>query len=384
MTNEKKTLLWRETILGLNDTGRAGSRELAEIEKAFGSVLALRQPTSLVLRQISTLSGGLARALRKESLEPRGQRVLQMLDRHGLHASIFGDEDYPQGLHALANPPLVLFYKGKLPGEGQRRVAIVGARACSRYGKRMARTLGRDLALRGIEVTSGLARGVDREAHEGALEGGGVTHGILGCGLPRIYPSEHWRLADQMMQNGSVICEFSPDTPPLPGNFPRRNRIIAALCDGLVLVEAKEKSGGLITVRWAADLGRNVFVLPGQIDNPLSAGCLSLMRDGVGMVRHVDDLMSDMRWPSDGLESHAQLLPQSSVETMKIHLTANEERLLACLDHEALPLDALLPALDQTPGQVLTGLLSLELKGLVEQEAGMRFRRKGKGESEGG
>ena len=147
--------------------------------------------------------------------------------------------------------------------------------------------------------------------------------------------------------------------------------MIAALCDALVLVEARERSGGLITVRWAADLGRSVFAVPGQTDNPLAAGCLALIRDGVSMIRDVRDLLLDLDWNVAGSP-----LPQSSVEVdVRPTLTAAEQRLLAVLDHEARSLDLLLPALDQSPGQVLTGLLALELKGLVRQEEGMRFRK---------
>ncbi len=374
MTPPNTQLERRRLVLGLNDTRRVGSRELAEIERAFGSIEALRRPCAGTIGKIASLSRGLAKALREESLESRGERVEAALEACCLRVSIVGEDDFPDGLMALANPPLALIYRGTLPIGGQRRVAIVGARQSTRYGKRMANRLARDLASMGVEITSGLARGVDREAHAGTLAAGGVTHGILGCGLPRIYPAEHASLAEEMANLGSVICEFSPGTPPLPGNFPRRNRIIAALCDALILVEAKAKSGGLITVRWASDLGRSVFVSPGQVDNPASAGCLALIRDGVTMIRDAQDLMDDLRWPRDGLDpsvAENEIIEKRALPKM----TAAEERLLACLDHEPIPLDALLPALDQTPGQVLTGLLALELKGLVLQEAGMRFRR---------
>ena len=373
MNTDPKDTQYQKLLLGLNDTRAAGGRELMEIERVFGSLSSLLGTNSKILSQLSGLSTGLAKALRKESLTSRSERVIGAAQSAGLQSTTFGSPDYPQELHALANPPLALFYRGHLPLPGQKRVAVVGSRLSTRYGKRIARQLARDLAARGIEVTSGLARGIDREAHEGALEAEGVTHGVLGCGLPRIYPDEHRSLAASMTQLGSVICEFSPGTPPLPGNFPRRNRIIAALCDALILVEAKQKSGGLITVRWAADLGRSVFVVPGQIDNPTSEGCLALMRDGVPMIRGAEDLLNDMKWRTEEFEI-ANPDPHQDEEFPQ-KLTAAEQRLLACLDHEAIPLETLLPALDQTPGQVLTGLLSLELKGLVLQESGMRFRK---------
>ncbi|MFT7617745.1 MAG: DNA processing protein [Planctomycetota bacterium] len=375
MIDEEETRTLRRLLLGLNDTQRAGSRELTEIERAFGSLGALKNPSATVLSQIRSLSASLSRALRKEGLDSRGLRVEQDVARFELKLTLFGDDDYPLGLLGLANPPLALFYRGRLPNQDRRRVAIVGSRQCTRYGARTARQLAIDLVARGVEVVSGAARGVDRAAHEGALEARGITHGILGCGLPRIYPQEHESLIKDIATSGSVICEFSPLTPPMPGNFPRRNRIIAAMCDALVLVEAKEKSGGLITTRWAADLGRSVFVLPGQVDNPSSAGCLALMRDGVGMIRNAEDLVNDLGWPHESLEDQPASQDEVKDTGPAQHLTAAERRLLACLDHEAMHLDALLPSLDQTPGQVLTALLSLELRGLVKQEPGMQFRR---------
>lgn len=376
MNEHDENEMRRTLVLGLNDTQRAGRRELEQIESAFGSIHALKKPNAGVVQQLSGLSAALARAIRKEGLESRGLRVAKDVERFGLKATISGDADFPRGLQSLANPPLTLFYRGSLPGPQHPKVAIVGARQCTRYGERIANKLAFDLASMGVEIVSGAARGVDRAAHVGAMEAKGTTHGILGCGLPRIYPREHENLIRDMSVQGAVICEFSPLAPPLPGNFPRRNRIIAALCDALVLIEAKEKSGGLITVRWAADLGRAVFVVPGQVDNPSSAGCLALMRDGVGMIRGADDLMHDMQWESEAEgEDSSTTQETESVPATPEHLTASEQRLLACLDHEAIALDSLLPALDQTPGQVLTALLSLELRGLVKQEPGMRFRR---------
>lgn len=257
-----------------------------------------------------------------------------------------------------------------MPEPGVPSVALVGARRASRYGTAQAERIARGLAERGVEVISGLARGVDRAAHEGALAGRGRTHGVLGCGLARVYPPEHGALATAMAATGSVISEFSPGVPPLPGNFPRRNRLIAALADALLLIEAGEKSGGLITVRWAGDLGRDIFVLPGQTDNPSAAGCLALLRDGARLVRHADDILEDLGWDLQRPERDG-----SPDVPPRIPLEPGDKRLLALLDHEAVELEVLLGALDQGPGELLTRLLSLELKGLVAQEPGLRFRR---------
>ena len=219
MKDEESQAGRRLLILGLNDTQRAGSRELNQIEAAFGSIESLRKPSAQLLSQLTGLSASLARALRKEGLEARGERVSADIERYELNAIIVEDDEFPPGLLCLANPPLALFYRGQLPPLTQRKIAIVGSRQCTRYGERMAHALAFDLAVRGIDVVSGAARGVDRAAHEGALEGGGATHGILGLRLAAHLPSEHEKLSRRMTERGALLCEFSPLAPPLPGTF---------------------------------------------------------------------------------------------------------------------------------------------------------------------
>lgn len=359
-------------IVGLNDCGSAGRREWERLGRSPELLDELREGRTPAVERLAFLNRSLAEEVAAESLLLRGRRVLAEAAGLGLGVLTFRHEAHPPGLAALANPPLVLFFRGRPPTGPERRLAVVGARRASRHGLAQARKIAGGLARRGIAIVSGLARGVDRAAHEGALEGGAPTWGVLGCGLARVYPPEHEGLAEAMTEAGGLLSEFSPGMPPLPQNFPRRNRLIAALADALLLIEAGEKSGGLITVRWATDLGREVLVLPGQVDNPQAAGCLALLRDGARPVRGAEDVLLDLDWSAEGVASG----PSAAGVDPPDGLDAGERRVLALLDHEPVELERLLVGLDMGPGEALTRLMALELKGLVSQEAGLRFRRR--------
>ena len=201
---------------------------------------------------------------------------------------------FPEKVRHIPNAPYALYYIGKLPDENRKTVAIVGARTRSAYGSQVATELGKVLAQNGIQVVSGLARGIDRDAHQGALEGGGDTYGVLGCGVNICYPSENRYLYNEMIQTGGIISEYPPGIQPASGRFPARNRIIAGLCNSVVVVEAKEKSGSLITADFAMEQGRDVYAVPGRICDSLSQGCNRLIKQGAGAIVSVEDFLSDL------------------------------------------------------------------------------------------
>ena len=202
-----------------------------------------------------------------------------------------GHRAYPALLGELHDPPASLFVRGDVAALSQPSVAVVGARSCSAYGAQVARTLGRDLAAAGVVVVSGLARGVDGEAHRGSLEGGGKTVAVLGCGIDRDYPRSHAELARRIVASGAVISEYPPGVEPAPWRFPARNRIIAGLALATVVVEARERSGALITADFALELGRDVFAVPGEITSALSAGTNDLLRQGAAPLTSVRDVL---------------------------------------------------------------------------------------------
>ena len=202
-----------------------------------------------------------------------------------------GDADYPPLLKQIHDPPARLFVKGQLPTEPM--IAIVGSRRATPYGQRAARRLARDLSEAGVVVVSGLARGIDGAAHRGALEGGTPTVAVMATGLDRIYPPEHAELARTIAKTGAIITEAEDGTVPLPGRFPIRNRIISGLSLGVVVVEAAQRSGALITARMAAEQGREVFCVPGSIENPLAVGGHQLIKDGAKLVQSVEDVLEE-------------------------------------------------------------------------------------------
>jgi len=202
--------------------------------------------------------------------------------------------EFPKKLSVIPNAPYALYYIGSLPEEGQRTVGIVGARGCSAYGSQMAERLAQALSDHGVQVISGMAKGIDAEAHRGALKGHSDTYAVLGCGVDVCYPASNRYLYQKIMAQGGILSEYPPGTQPIPWQFPARNRIIAGLSDCVVVVEAKEKSGSLITADFAMEQGKDVFALPGRVTDSLSQGCNQLIKQGAGIVQSVEDFLRDL------------------------------------------------------------------------------------------
>ena len=236
-------------------------------------------------------------------------------------------------------------------------VAIVGARACSSYGRSVTRSLARDIAAAGLVVVSGMARGIDGEAHRGALDAGGATVAVLGCGVDRDYPAAHAELARRIAETGLVVSEYEPGVEPAPWRFPARNRIIAGLCRATVVIEARERSGALITADFALEEGRDVLAVPGEITSTLSAGTNALLRLGAIPVTCADDVLEVF-----GLERAAKVAPSLG------HVATT---LLARLGEGALTADELVRAADIDPGEGAAALIELELAGCVTLEDGV-------------
>lgn len=271
-----------------------GPKLTAALLAAFGSAAAARGATAAQLRGIphigDKLANSVAAALRDTDIGPE----LELLDRYAVTPVPLGFPGYPPPLAALAGAPPLLYVRGAWTDADATAVGIVGSRACTAYGKRMAAEIARGLARAGVTVVSGLARGIDGAAHRGALEAGGRTIAALAGGLSRIYPPEHADLADEVTAAGALVTETPMTVAPQPGMFPARNRIISGLSRGVVVVEANIKSGALITVDHALEQGKEVFAVPGPIDSPASAGCLELIRKGARLVRSADDILDDL------------------------------------------------------------------------------------------
>jgi DNA processing protein len=269
-----------------------------------------------------------------------------------------GRAGFPPLVAQLHDPPTRLFLRGEDADLLTRpSVAIVGARSCSPYGAQVARTLARELAGAGLVVVSGLARGVDAEAHRGALEAGGATVAVLGCGIDVDYPRRHAELARRIAATGLVVSEYPPGTEPAPWRFPARNRIIAALCAATVVVEARERSGALITADFALELGREVFAVPGEITAGLSAGTNRLIRQGAAPLLSSEDVLAAL-----GLEPKRAPAPSVSDDA---------RALLEALADAPRGMDELVRATRRPTPAVAGALVELELAGLVTQADGV-------------
>lgn len=285
--------------------------------------------------------------------------------RLGMAVVLYGREGYPRRLHHLADPPPVLFLRGDTELAASGGVAIVGPRRCTRRGRDVARALGAALGRRGVPVLSGMALGVDGSAHEGALDASGPTVAVMGRGADQPYPLRHARLFRRIVDSGLVVSEFGPGAPPLPHHFPRRNRVLAALSDTVVVVEAAARSGALITAEHGLDLGLDIWAVPGPIDAPTCRGSNALLSDGARALVSVDDFVREVVGGEATAAEDLRLPP------------GPEGRLLALVSREGVDAAEVAREADVPLTDALALLASLEVRGWVEQLPGLRFRRAG-------
>ncbi|MBA4261303.1 MAG: DNA-protecting protein DprA [Comamonadaceae bacterium] len=346
-----------------NDTAR-------KLLAAFGSPQAVWTQNPSALRAVT--SPRIAEALQNppEELDAALDRLLAWLaeaDNH--HLLVLGDPAYPPELLQMADPPLLLSVLGQLSALiHPQKLAIVGSRNPTPQGQTNARQFARALGESGVCVVSGLALGVDGAAHEGALEGGAPTIAVVGTGLDRVYPKRHLALAHRIAAHGALVSEYPLGTPPLAPNFPRRNRIIAGLSQGTLVVEAALQSGSLITARLAAEQGREVFAIPGSIHAPQSRGCHALIRQGAKLVESAHDILEDLRIPDPFAATRTPRTP-----------AAPEDDLLQAMGHDPVSLDALQARTGLDTATLQARLLELELDGVVSRMPGGLLQRLGQG-----
>ena len=291
-------------------------------------------------------------------------KLWDQMEAKGISILIELDEDYPKRLKEVDQPPPVLYTQGKIAADDEWSVAIVGTRRVTAYGRQVAEDIAGRLARNGLTIISGLARGVDSIAHQAALNAGGRTIAVLGSGLDRIYPPENRHLAEQIMANGALISEFSPNTPPEASNFPQRNRLISGLSLAVIVIEAEIKSGALITAAFAADQGREVFAVPGNITSPGSMGTNRLIQNGAH--------------PLLGAEQVLEILELSMVaehRSARVALPSDalEAQLFETLGEEPLHIDEIINRTEIPVEKVTATLALMELKGMVRQVGGMQY-----------
>ncbi|MFC7294606.1 DNA-processing protein DprA [Marinobacter aromaticivorans] len=294
------------------------------------------------------------------------RQILGACERHGIDMVSWQHPDYPEALRHIHDAPLVLYTRGDRRLLSREQIGIIGSRNATVAGLDHARRFAAELSERGLLVTSGLALGVDGAAHAGALDAGHATVAVIGCGLDRIYPNQHRRLGERVIENGVMVSEYPPGTPARAAHFPQRNRIISGLGRGILVVEAGLKSGSLITARLALEQGREVFAIPGSIHSPVARGCHYLIKQGARLVDQVDDILEEL--------GAAWSLPVStggpSAASRVDALDSREIAVFEALGYDPQSTDALCLATGLPADQLVQSLLLLELEGLVSSAPG--------------
>lgn len=386
---ENDELIYWMALRSVSGIGNLGFKSLLESFKTPHDVF---RASYQELVSVSGIGPKTASHIKKFDDWQKLENELKKLKHLNIGLITFHDKHYPVLLKNIYDYPPILYIKGTLKDD-DLNIALVGSRTASAYGIYTAERLARELALKGITVVSGMARGIDSAAHRGALAGRGRTVAVLGCGLDIVYPPENKGLYDKIAEEGAVISEFALGTPPNAPNFPMRNRIISGLSLGVVVVEANEWSGSLITARIALEQGREVFAVPGSIDSHGSRGSHKLIKEGAKLIENVDDILEDImpqidrtQWASlpDGQEENAGVRNKKNpVEGRAFHsvqpistFSESEQIILNFLTDKPVDIDLIIEKSGLTINETLNGLLNLELRGAILQLPGKRYKRK--------
>ncbi len=349
--------------VGFNLVKGIGAVRLRSLLTYFGSLEEAWNATPVEWQEAG-LSPKLAESLTSVRATVNLDRLWDQIEKQGITVLTWEDDDYPPRLKQIEHPPPVLYLRGQLTLDDQFAVAIVGARRITPYGRQVTDELASHLASQGITVISGLARGVDAMAHTAALRAGGRTLAVLGCGVDKIYPPEHAPLAEKIIHQGALLSDYPPGTPPDAANFPPRNRLISGLSMAVVVVEAGETSGALLTAHFAAEQGREVFAVPGSIYAPQSKGANKLIQNGAHPLLSPQDLLQALDLTRAGeYKAARKALPADAVEA----------QVLAVLGPEPKHVDEIGRQMGLPIEKVSATLILMEIKGLVRQVGGMHY-----------
>lgn len=355
---DEKTRIYEYWLAGLSTLS---DRKKIWLQKEYKSAKAVYYIEETELYRLDMLTENNRKVLqdRKRETWDKMKENWERMVQEKIWFLTYFDERYPKRLKRIEDPPYALYGKGKLPDEDSVSAAIVGARGCTMYGERMALEYGKILAQNGVSVVSGLARGIDGAGQRGALNGGGYTCGVLGCGVDICYPREHIGLYMDIQKEGGLLSEFPPGRKPFSSNFPRRNRIISGLADVVLVMEAQKKSGSLITADLALEQGKDVYALPGPVNSPLSEGCNLLIRQGAGILLSPEDLLKELRIPNKRLRKKS--------DKNEIMLESPENIVYSCLGLYPEGMDQLAAETGLPVPELLRTLVSLQMKGLVTE-----------------
>ncbi|MFK7768834.1 MAG: DNA-processing protein DprA [Mariniblastus sp.] len=361
-----------EAALCLSLVPGIGPRVYADLVQAFGSPAEVLDAEPAKLREVPGVGAKLLREIATAKESSNVQEQLEICQKNEIKILERGGKSYPERLNEIYDPPSILFAQGNFLAADNLGIAIVGSRHASNYGTKVAEQLARGLAMAGMTIVSGLARGIDAAAHRGALHAGGRTIAVLGGGLLKMYPPEHDVLAQEIKNQGAVVTESLPLSAPKTGSFPRRNRIVTGLSLGVIVVEAGERSGALISARLAMEQGREVFAVPGRIDNRMSRGCHRLLRDGAKLVESVDDVLEELGPMASEVAVGEEKLIRRPAE---LKLTEQESKVLNAIRTDATEFDDIIELTELPPARVLSTISVLEMKKLVRRVSGTSLVR---------
>ena len=365
-TDRKNAFLW----LALSRIPGVGNVIYNRLIEKFHTPENVFQSTPDELKKVEGIRSKTIAAISNFKGNDWAKRELGQIEKLGITLLTLNDELYPRILKTIYDPPPILYLKGELQEGDSLSLAIVGSRSASAYGKDITMRLARSLTQRGFTIVSGLARGIDTAAHKGALKAGGRTLAVLGSGIDVIYPWENNTLAENIAQNGAVMSEFPFGTPPEAAHFPSRNRIISGLSLGTVIIEASFRSGSLITARLALEQGREVFAVPGNVDSPWSKGTNRLIKEGAKLIMDPEDIIEEVL---PQYERPSRLEDRKPAEP--IELTPESQKILDLIEANPVHIDTLIQKSGLPSGQVSSLLLDLELKSLVKQLSGKKFKK---------
>lgn len=373
-----------ENWLKLIRADEVGPVTFGKLLKRFGSVDAALGASVSQLMKVEGIGSMTAERIAASRDKFDACAEVELAGKLGVWLVHMEDPRYPPVLKQIYDPPPVLYIKGTLSREHNLGVAIVGSRRCSLYGQEQASRLAHLLAAAGFTIISGMARGIDTAAHTGALAAEGRTLAVQGCGLARIFPPENAKLFELISASGACISELPLQTEPLAENFPPRNRIIAGLSLGTIIIEAGLRSGALITAKAALESNREVMVVPGKIDSPLSQGSHYLIKQGAKLIESVEDVMEALGYIGEQLKEYAALTANEATErveaplfeTAKLNLKGNEKTIYDALGKEPLHIDQLIADTNLPAGTVNAAVVSLRLKGLIKQLPGNLFAKR--------
>ena len=344
---------WLSAIRPLSDKKKRLLRE------EYGDGKTIYNIEEIHLRFLNFLESRDVDTILRSKKEWEIEKCWEKLQEQGIRMIPYFSEEYPKKLTNISQPPYALYVKGSLPRENQVSVAIVGARRCTHYGEQIALEYGEALASEGIQIISGMARGIDGAGQRGALNAGGATYGVLGCGVDICYPRENIGLYMDIQQKGGIISEQIPGQPSLPAYFPERNRIISGLADVVLVIEAKEKSGSLITADMALEQGKDVYALPGPVTSSMSQGCHRLIRQGAGILISPEDLLIEL---GINIVNQGQIIDKNE----KV-LESTENMVYSCLGLFPKGMSQLLEETGLNVQELLEQLITLEMKGYVKE-----------------